>query len=674
MYLEHLKGSTETIQGYECQIPQVGYGKNRITKQTEFLGVVKRSNTKSEQYWEKLELPDDWEIRRKKEIAKQKIEPDYFDIELEKIRDTHWKYRLCGMWVMINGTATYLPPSFFFYLNYCKLDVGYPDYWETDRKYFYVWEYCKEDARSAGFVDIEGRRSGKTFKSGSIILDETSLNRNFHGGIQSKTSADAKKVFQKAVVQFFKKLPDFFMPVYDQSKGVTPTSELRFFQTTVKGKKSAEIIDAPELESWIDWGSSDIFHFDGNKLNIYVMDEFGKTTEVSVWDRWNVVKYCLINKGSWVGKAILTSTIEDIDTRNVDGKKLWQFSDPTELDKNERTKTGLYRFFIPAYEKTIEINGKKLYDKFGKADHEATRQFFLNERDGLRDDPRALSSAIRKNPFTIEEAFRIDGEKCLYDSELLNDQLDFLSWNKNVTTRGNFVWEGGVRDSKVVWKKDSKGKWEICWMFDGEGESNKISKIGNFFKPENTKKFVGAGDTFSHSIVKDNRRSDGALVIKKKFDASDTSIYNDAFVCLYKYRAASTDIQYEDMLMTAVFFGCQILFESNKNGWKDYFIYRGYEAFLMKLKGYEDYGIPGNQKTHQQLAEATEAYILEDSKKVFFKSMIMDWLEFDINNTTAYDVGMASGYVLIADSKLLYRKETLPLNLSDYGFKKRKIA
>jgi hypothetical protein len=129
------------------------------------------------------------------------------------------------------------------------------------------------------------------------------------------------------------------------------------------------------------------------------------------------------------------------------------------------------------------------------------------------------------------------------------------------------------------------------------------------------------------------------------------------------------------MLKTAVFYGCQILFESNKNSWRDYFVGRGYEGFLMKLKAYPDYGIPANPKTHELLAEVTEEHILQNSKKVFFKPILTDWLHFDINNTTAFDTAMAAGYALIADNKIWQMKKYPQLRkLSDYGFKKTKIA
>lgn len=661
-------GSIETIYGYDCQIPPVGYGVNAVSGELEYVGVMSCSENKADQIWVRTGLPKDWEKREKKEQKLQESDDDYVDEILEKFRAEQWKYRLCGYWLKINDVPTYLTGLHWFYLNWVQIDIGFPHYRDNDRKTFYVWRYCEDDPCCAGLVSVDRRRAGKTYKGGAMMLEYLSRTKNANGGIQSKTAADSKAVFQKAVVNVFKKLPSFFRPVFDTGSGVTPTTTLRFSKTTKKGKGALDDLDKPELDSFIDHKSSELFAMDGRKETRHYEDEVAKTMEVDVYERWQVNRFCLDQDGIWVGRAWLTTTVEEMENGGAAFRRLWDASDPQIKDKNGRTQSGLYRLFMPAFETT-------LFDKYGKPRVADAKVYYLNQRDGLKNDSRALSSIIRKNPFTEQEMFRIDGEKCLYDSELLNDQLDTLTWKENVVTRGNFIWENGIRDSKVIWQKDSRGKWEICWLFDKSEESNNITKVGNHFRPLNISKFVSGADTFSHSIVKDNRRSDGAMMIKMKYNVANESIYNNAFVCMYKYRAASTDIQYEDMLKTAVYFGCQILFESNKNNWKDYFIHRGYEAFLMKLKGYDDYGIPGNQKTHQQLAEATETYILEESKKVFFKPLLTDWLHFDINNTTAYDVGMAAGYTLIADSKLLYnRSEGTLRKLSDYGFKKHKIA
>lgn len=653
MYYKIPKGSKEVIQGYECQLPPVGYGKNRLTGEIEYMGVIKGSTKQKEQKWKRIELPKDWDKKRKAEMTKQKEDPEHYDPSLEKVRKQHWQYRLCGLWIYINGAPTYISRSYYMYLNWSPIDVGYPAYRDTDRRFYYVWELCEEDPRCAGLADIERRRMGKTYKSGSILLDRTSQAKNHHGGIQSKTAQDAKMVFLKTVIAFFKKYPDFFRPVFDTSKGMTPTSELRFFQATIKGNRALDIIDAPELESWIDWGSAENFHYDGSKLNTYVMDEFGKVIDISVWDRWQVVRFCLDQDGEWCGKALLTSTIEEMENGGADAKLIWDSSDPTVRDDNGRTKSGLYRFFLPAFETTF-------FDEFGMPEVERAKTFYLNQRAGLANDPRALSSIIRKSPFSVEEAFRIDGDRCLYDSMKLNEQLDWLSWKENITERGNFEWENGERFTKVVWSKKYNGRWEMPTGFQMD-DPNKVIKSNSGYTPNNCVKYVCGCDPFKYDKVKDNRRSDCAAFVFKKYDVID-SVFNEAFVCRYTYRAATTAMQYEDIIKMCWYFGCQVLFESNIDNWKEYFKNPAKsgvscEGFLMRLPGETEYGLysDGHGKTHQLICDLTEDYIDKNIKKVLFKKLIEDWLNFDIAKTLVYDEAMGSGYTLIAAKRKPYR-------------------
>src|SRR5262245_1323110 len=103
MYYTIKNGGVEIIQGYECKLHPVGYGTNRMTGGVEYIGVVKISINQKEQKWERLPLPSDWDKKRKEEISKQRVDPEYFDPYLERIREIHWRYRLCGIWVVING-------------------------------------------------------------------------------------------------------------------------------------------------------------------------------------------------------------------------------------------------------------------------------------------------------------------------------------------------------------------------------------------------------------------------------------------------------------------------------------------------------------------------------------------------------------------------------------------
>jgi hypothetical protein len=109
----------------------------------------------------------------------------------------------------------------------------------------------------------------------------------------------------------------------------------------------------------------------------------------------------------------------------------------------------------------------------------------------------------------------------------------------------------------------------------------------------------------------------------------------------------------------AWYYGCQILFERNIDNWRDFYREKACEGFLMKLPGEDDYGVytDGQKKTHQLLADYTEAYINEHIEKVVFKELIEDWLQFDIGATTKFDTAMAAGFTLIAARDKSYQRK-----------------
>jgi hypothetical protein len=255
----------------------------------------------------------------------------------------------------------------------------------------------------------------------------------------------------------------------------------------------------------------------------------------------------------------------------------------------------------------------------------------------------------------------------------LNERLDRLSWKENLTTRGNFVWEGGVKDTKVIWEPSQNGRWEVVKLFEKEEDSNKIVKRGESFTPNNHG-FVMGVDPVDHNQTQDGRRSNGAGLVLQKYNAAqEHDPYNYAFVCKYIYRPESVQIFYEDMLKTAVYYGCRILFENQKVGVMHYFNDRGYGDFLMWLPERTQPGIAASPKTHQHIAELTEAYINDYCERVFFKDIVKEWLEFDISNTTAYDGAMAAGYALIADQAKTVKQDLSAVrDVSDF-FKAHKI-
>lgn len=644
MYREHKKCTKWKICDIEVNVPPVGYVYDITKNEWEKRGILQRSVKKDYQYWERPTPPDNYELKRKKEIFNQKSNPLYFDPELQQYRNQEWDRRLNGFWFYNNGKPTYITGLHYFYLTHWKIDVGYPQFRITDLEFFYFLEYCIQDPRSLGMIEVTKRRQGKTMRAGAFLFDYPSRSKNKNAGIQSKTYEDAKdNVFAKGIVMPFKYLIDFFVPIYDTEKGQTPKGDLRFFKTNKRGAQEDIFAEKTELESQITFKSSDIFSYDGQKLHRYLGDEVGKTKGVDVYDRHQVVQFCLQEDGKFVGKALYTTTVEDMDNGGEAFKKLWEASDQNNRNKNGRTKSGLYRYFMPAY-RTL------YYDKFGYPDEERAREEYENERAGLSDDPRALASYIRKNPFTIEEAFFNEAETCLYDAMALNRQMESISWidKKKLYLQGDFVWKDGIRDTTVEFVEKQNGRFKVHADFPvfDTLSFNQIKQHGSLKSPAAINKFCIGVDPFDHSITTSTERSKGAAYGYRKFDAMDA--LSETFLIQYLYRPEKAELFYEDMIRLSHFLGCKVLAEDNKVGLINYFSARGYELFLEKLPNATKYGISASVKVHQQIAEVTEAYINDNLHKVRFSELLSDWLTFNINKTTKFDAAMASGYTLIS--------------------------
>lgn len=652
---------------FECWVPPLGYGclsdagedpeTGKIVKGV--IGktdIIKRSNKPEEQYWEREALPNWYNRKREEELEMQEIDPDYVDEACEKVRETHWRRRLYGVWFYNNGVPTYVTGLHWFVMNWWKFQGKYFDFRIPNMEFFYVLDYCIEDPDCLGLTEVTKRKEGKTARAGAFIYEYVSRVANKHGGIQSKTDGDAWEVFTKAVTAPWRKLPHFFRPKYNTTAGDDPSEELRFFNPSRRGRKRKSDVYEEEaaLESFIDYESRGVFAYDGPELHRYVSDESGKLKDVSIVERHGVVQFCSEIDGEFKGTQLYTTTVEEMESGGSEFRTLVKMCDRRERDENNRTASGMYCYFLPAY-RTL------YYNKYGVPDEEKAKVYYLNRRKILEKSPRELSSFIRKNPFNLSEAFRVDGEKCLYDSEKLNNQKDILSWRtEDLIERGNFEWKKGERFTEVEWHKNTNGRFQICRGFKNTG-ANKVVKRNERFYPNNTFALRIGCDPFKFNKVKDQRRSNCAAYAYKMFDALDkNNPFNDAFVVRYNFRAATTGMQYDDVLKLAWYGGCQVLFEKNVNNWEDYFKKYNCEGFLMRLPGETEYGIyaDGQGNTHQLIADYTEAYIDAFIEKVYFIELIDDWLEFDIGNTTKHDDSMGAGYALIAARQKIYRRAT----------------
>ena len=668
---------------YKCHVPPIGYGVNAITGKLEFVGMPEENPVPEENYFRRYYLPKDWKQKREAEKRKQKIDQFYFDPELQEIRATEWRKRLCGHWFYNYNPFTkeveliYITGQHYLYVNYWKFQGKYMDFRITDRDVWYVRAYCDTDPNCLGLNFLTRRRLGKSAMAGAWAYERTSRRpTNQHCGIQSKDDDGAEELFKKAIVQPWQKLPDFFRPIYDTMKGDDP-SELRFFHPSRRGATTEEERENEDaLESWIDYGPASESYYDGTELLTYVSDEAGKVEKkISISERQNIVRYCSENEGKIRGKQWYTSTVE-VDETTADEhefQELVHSSNPLNRNENGRTSTGLYTYFLPAH------HAYQFDNIYGYPDVQAAERILLNERKYLLEEGklRHLASAKRKNPMTLQEAFSVDGEHSLYNPVPLQEQLDLLSWGDKMTEFGNLVWKDGFEFERPI--KNDFGEitgWEINqleWVPSPTGrfekvigwwprEANKVYKNGSKFLPNNNYSYRIGCDPFKYDKTKDKRRSNcAAFAYQIKDELFPNDPFNDMPVLRYSARSETTRESNADILKMAWLCGCQVLFERNVNHWKRDFQDWDCDAFMMYLPGELEPGIvtDGTGKVVQMICNYTESYQNEHIKKVYYKTLIRKeagWLGFKIEDTQKFDEPMAFGFTLIAVRGKKYRK------------------
>lgn len=649
MYEKIEGGSVIDIQGLKCNLPPEGYVFNIITKQVEFRGVYKRSEIQSEQYWKRVPLPSWYLDTMKKwdEFDKKKKddEVEFYDEKLEEYKKQEWDRRLNGFWYYNNGIPTYLTGMHYLYLQFWSIDIGYPKFRMPDLEKFYFMEYCIQDPLCMGMLEVTKRRFGKSFVAGLFVSEYITRTKMTNGGIQSKTGSDAKKFFAKTVVNPFRRLPKFFRPEYDMSLGVNPKTEMRFQKTNVRGKKAEDSVDKDELGSIIDHQSADTVAYDGQKLHRYVADECGKTTEVNVYDRHEVVRYCLLDdEGQIIGKALYTTTVEKLTTEK-DGvqdafKLLWEESNQEKRQDNGTTSSGLYRFFMSA-------KRTRNFDDFGFPDEEKTLAQILADRDTVKNNQRALSARIRKEPLTIDEAFSTDSDKCIFNVINIGSREAYLK--ENPVLKRHIVFYRDI-DQTVRWRNITDKEEDFHWVitqFPNAGEENKHTFDVKTRKPARTSDGAIAIDGYSNSQG-GKYGSKASAWIGRRYDLLNPEHTGKAIGHLYG-RPQIKETLHEQVLLAAEFYGYQAWYEHNSDDYLSYFRDRGRVGYLgsypistidpaKRETADRHKGFPTTPFSLTKQTDVGIMYFESHIDSIDFENLLEDAKKFDPNNRTEYDI------------------------------------
>lgn len=637
-------GKKIEIYGIEIEIPEPHH-------------VFKSSNKKEEQKFKRVEIPDDF---NNLEFDTEGI-PIYTESQAEFVRSEYHKIRN-GHFFLNNGDTTYITGLHYFYLNYWTLeDGGRPDYRDADRRWFLFREYCESQPQCFGIIRIKKRREGATSQEACALVYKAIIKPKSNCGIVSKTgNPDARDVFQKMVVWGYKNLPVFLKPSVEDETSKTslifsPPKKKTKNNTRTKGKI---FDDDMGLESVIDYRATALNSYDSGRVTAILIDEGGKwPKDVPVNKYWPIVKKTLTRGMIKVGFAVIPSTVNDAENGGMEFKELFDGSNHFE---NEMTATGLYQYFTPAYdgyEGFIDEYGMSIIDtpserqknfikkKFGIDIKYGAKEFLMKQREIIK-DPTALSEEIRMNPFSVEEAFKIDAKKCYFNSDKIYDQINFLSENPVKMRKGNFHWKDGIKGNDVYFQDSTEGLWSILELptvpnYSTMGDRGKM--------PGNVPMYTIGVDPFRNSMANSRYSSMGSSWIMKKYNTTDPE--NTGMPVGHFYGRPKLKSMFdEEMLKAAVYYGCKLVYELDagddviriamENKLINYMSKTPNSAIKpgREVQKTKEWGVKSSDPfaMSQQLELAIQ-FVENHCHKIYYQELLEELLIYDHMNRTVFD-------------------------------------
>lgn len=644
----------------------------------------------SEQYWRRLELPsffDEVEYNKDGDVLLTIQQREYAHKEVQRCKHGFWFYN--------NGKPTYITGKNYFYLQWWKLeDDIYPDYRDTDRRYFLFLNHWENVSWCLGVIRGKKRREGATSQSTSNLVYECIFYKNSFCGLVSKTEKDGKNAFTNMVAFGYRQLPVFLKP--KQLNNKDSVSELVFAHksTEIKDGKGKVIDSDTGHRSKVDYRASGKNAYDSGRLSRGLFDEGGKWDKESPFSTFiSTVSKTMVKGAKRVGFMECPSTVNEMSkSGGEEFKKVW---DSANQFKYDRTPNRIIRYFTPAYDGFvgfIDKYGMSVIDKPNDEQEKylidnyvgigdltiediklGAREYLLNKRSLL--EGMELEEEIRMNPFDEREMFLSANTQGTYAGHAfaMREQLEWLDYHQ-MTEYGDLIWENGypyyketelpngeikIEISKLKWISNPNGKYEKIkeWF---PVESNNVYLKNGFFFPNNSYSIRIGCDPFKYDKTKSNRRSNCAVYVFQMEELMDSSYpFSEMFVMRYADRPLTTEIANECVLKMAWYCGAQILFERNVDHWKKSFRDLKCSGFVMWMPNEVEPGVYADEKSKQMICDYTESYINKMIKKVYFKDLINEksgWLGFSVEDTEKSDDAMAAGYALVSARLKKYLK------------------
>lgn len=539
-------------------------------------------------FWDKEKSEQRW-VRPYQLTDNQFLKLSYN--EQEEIVETEMERCKNGVWFYNHGEPIFLTGDNYHFLTYHKIDgTIISDFIKFQTYSFYFQKYCEDDENCFGEIQLKPRREGCTSRKMASAINRATTNETFFVGIQSKTGKDASEINFQAVIRSFNKLPFWRKP---KTRLENPSRELAFEQPPKRSSGKIKTINELDYEDFylnskIDWRSTSADAYDGDKLHMYIEDEYFKWVEANAYKAWLVCRKCLVDGEDIIGKGYLLSTVgieeeegKVTEEALMNGVELWRGSNPNERNSIGQTETGLYWWFIGAHNSR---RSKRFGwpDKYGNIPEEEVKKYLFTKRESEIDTQKRMV-IIRQEPMNVQEALSsmLTGIGT-FDNIRLGERLTFLENYQGTPERPvkyiecNLAWANNERFTEVVRVQSEKPRWQIPYLpnFVGDEFVNRVKKTStNSYIPYSDTPFIIGVDPFTYDKTIDGLGSKGAFHVKHK--------YLNRYCCHYRFRPASTDLFFEDCLLTAWYYGARMNPERSGSNIFKFFKEIGCYGFIM---------------------------------------------------------------------------------------------
>lgn len=545
------------------------------------------TNDPREQYWRRQELPDFFEIveyDKEGNLVLTQEQEIYATEEVRRCREGHYFYN--------NGILTYITGKNYFYLQWWKLeDDIFPNYRNTDRRYFLFLDYWEKISWCLGIFRGKKRREGASSQATSNLVYECIFFTNSNCGLISKTREDSKNTFTDMAAFGYRQLPPFLKP--KQLNKEDTVSELLFAQKA--GTRAAGYTSSKgDLghRSKLNFRSPVLNAYDSGRITRLLADEGGKWPSDVPFSKFiAIVSKTMVKGARRVGFCEAPSTVNEMTKGGGEEFHIcWKNANQFKYT-NGPTPNGFVTYFSPAfdgyegfidrhgmsviYEPTeeqllylLEVNGGGKSRLTDEDIMMGAKAYLLKVREPLTGIQ--LEEAIRQDPFDEEEMFMFAGFNCEFNSKNIQVQIKELEDTPPVLRQMRL---GRVKkeEASIVPGKPLKIKHSVSmmdaksggWLFhEFPTKPNAFSVRNGYFYPENTELYsIGVDTTKENPTPGNEKGSKPRIIVFKKSLIEDGEELGMKVVAMY-VADSRLDVHFDlEVLMACLLYGCKANYE-----------------------------------------------------------------------------------------------------------------